>query len=90
MNMMTTATQTTPLDTFMLELPKTDTAFLKSMAKRMGWKVKSRAKNTPHLPCINFTLYAPRCGTCSVRSSLMKNGWDGLSLHNTSSIIVFT
>lgn len=25
MNMMTTATQTTPLDTFMLELPKTDT-----------------------------------------------------------------
>ena len=50
----------------------------------------SRAKNTPHLPCINFTLYAPRCGTCSARSSLMKNGWDGLSLHNTSSIIVFT
>ena len=51
----------------------------------------SRAKKSPsHLPCINFTLYAPRCGTCSARSSLMKNGWDGLSLHNTSSIIVFT
>lgn len=44
MNMMTTATQTTPLDTFMLELPKTDTAFLKSMAKRMGWKVKSNRR----------------------------------------------
>ena len=27
-----------------VELPKTDTAFLKSMAKRMGWKVKSNRR----------------------------------------------
>ena len=46
MNMMTTATQTTPLDTFMLELPRTDTAFLKSMAKRMVWKVKRISTGT--------------------------------------------
>ncbi|MCR5269737.1 MAG: hypothetical protein K6D91_01815 [Prevotella sp.] len=39
---------------------------------------------------ITKMVYAPRCGTCSARSSLMENGWDGPSLHNTSSIIVFT
>lgn len=42
--MMTTATQTTPLDTFTLELPKSDASFLKSMAKRMGWTVKSNRR----------------------------------------------
>lgn len=38
--MNTTATPTPPLDTFTLELPKGDTAFLKTMAKRMGWKLR--------------------------------------------------
>ena len=39
--MITTTTPTTPLDTFTLELPKSDAALLKTMAKRMGWTVKS-------------------------------------------------
>lgn len=42
--MMTTNIPTPPLDTFTLELPKSDVAFLKTMAKRMGWTVKSNRR----------------------------------------------
>ena len=42
--MIGTTTPATPLDTFTLELPKGDTAFLKTIAKKMGWTVKSNSK----------------------------------------------
>lgn len=35
-------TATMPIDTVMLELPKSDTVFLKTIAKRMGWTVRSK------------------------------------------------
>lgn len=39
-------TSTIPLDTFTLELPKNDTAFLKTIAKKMGWTVKSNRRTS--------------------------------------------
>ena len=38
------ATSQMPLDTFTLELPKGDTAFLKTIAKKMGWALKSNRR----------------------------------------------
>ena len=35
---------TMSLDTFTLEVPKSDTAFLKTIAKKMGWTVKSNRR----------------------------------------------
>ena len=35
------ATSQMLLDTFTLELPKSDTAFLKTIAQKMGWALKS-------------------------------------------------
>ena len=40
---MSTATLTNP-DTFMLTVPKGDTAFLKTIARKMGWTVKSNRR----------------------------------------------
>lgn len=37
-------TATMPIDTVMLELPKSDTVFLKTIAKRMGWTVRSKRR----------------------------------------------
>ena len=42
--MITTAMPASPLDTFTLELPKSDTAFLKTVAKKMGWMVRSNRR----------------------------------------------
>lgn len=42
--MITTQVPTTPLDTFTLELPKGDTAFLKTIARKMGWTVRSNRR----------------------------------------------
>lgn len=42
--MIGTATPVMPLDSFTLELPKGDTAFLKTLAKKMGWTVKSNRR----------------------------------------------
>ena len=39
--MITTAIPAKPLDSFTLELPKGDTAFLKTIARKMGWTVRS-------------------------------------------------
>ncbi|MBR1506110.1 MAG: hypothetical protein IJ614_08390, partial [Prevotella sp.] len=33
-----------PLDSFTLELPKGDTAFLKTIARKMGWTVRSNRR----------------------------------------------
>lgn len=41
----------TPLDTFTLELPKNDTAFFKTIAKKMGWTVRRNCGNP--LPTLN-------------------------------------
>lgn len=38
------STPTMPLDTFTLELPKSDATFLKTLAKKMGWTVKSNRR----------------------------------------------
>ena len=38
--MITTSSPTVPLDTITLELPKGDTAFLKTLAKKMGWTMR--------------------------------------------------
>ena len=38
--MITSAIPAKPLDTFTLELPKGDTAFLKTLARKMGWTVR--------------------------------------------------
>ena len=42
--MITSAIPTKPLDTFTLELPKGDTAFLKTLARKMGWTVRSNRR----------------------------------------------
>ena len=42
--MITTAIPTKPLDPLTLELPKGDTAFLKTIAKKMGWTVRSNRR----------------------------------------------
>ena len=42
--MITTAIPAKPLDSFTLELPKGDTAFLKTIARKMGWTVKSNRR----------------------------------------------
>lgn len=42
--MIETAVPTNPLDTFTLELPKNDTAFLKAIVKKMGWTLKSNRR----------------------------------------------
>ena len=42
--MITSAIPTQPLDTFTLELPKGDTAFLKTLARKMGWTVRSNRR----------------------------------------------
>ena len=42
--MITTAIPTKPLDTFTLELPKGDTAFLKTIARKMGWTLRSNRR----------------------------------------------
>lgn len=44
MNMITTAIPTKPFDTLTLELPKGDTAFLKTIARKMGWKVRNNRR----------------------------------------------
>ena len=41
---MGTATQTMPLDTFTLTVPKDDVRFFKTMAKKMGWTIKRKQK----------------------------------------------
>ena len=47
--MITTTTPSVPFDTLTLELPKGDTTFLKTIAKKMGWTVKaSRRKMTAY------------------------------------------
>ena len=43
-NMITTAIPAKSLDTFTLELPKDDTAFLKTIARKMGWKERSNRR----------------------------------------------
>ena len=35
---------TMTIDTLTLEVPKSDTAFLKTMAKKMGWTVRSNRR----------------------------------------------
>ena len=42
--MITTAIPAKPLDSFTLELPKGDTAFLKTIARKMGWTVRSNRR----------------------------------------------
>lgn len=42
--MITSAIPTKSLDTFTLELPKGDTAFLKTLARKMGWTVRSNRR----------------------------------------------
>lgn len=42
--MIETITPAPPLDTFTLELPKGDTAFFKTIAKKMGWTVRSNRR----------------------------------------------
>ena len=39
-----TNTPTITTDTLTLEVPKTDTAFLKTIAKKMGWTVRSNRR----------------------------------------------
>ena len=39
--MISTALPAKSLDTFTLELPKGDTAFLKTIAQKMGWTLRS-------------------------------------------------
>jgi hypothetical protein len=39
--MITITTPSNSVDTFTLELPKGDTAFLKTIAKKMGWTLRS-------------------------------------------------
>ncbi|WP_311489563.1 hypothetical protein [uncultured Alloprevotella sp.] len=41
-------TNNTTMDTFLLEIPKADSSLLKSLVKRMGWKVKATTKPTPY------------------------------------------
>ena len=41
-------TNNTTMDTFLLEIPKSDSSLLKSLVKRMGWKVKATTKPTPN------------------------------------------
>ena len=43
-NMVSTALPAKPLDTFTLELPKGDTAFLKTIARKMGWTLRSNCR----------------------------------------------
>ena len=38
--MIGTVTPPKPLDTFTLELPKGDTAFLKTLVRKMGWTLR--------------------------------------------------
>ena len=38
---------TMTIDTLTLEVPKSDTAFLKTMAKKMGWTVRSNRRKMP-------------------------------------------
>jgi hypothetical protein len=52
-----TVTTANPLDTFTLELPKGDTAFLKTIAKKMGWTLRSKRTAKPRL-------YDPETGDC--------------------------
>lgn len=42
--MIETSVPTIPFDTLTLELPKGDTAFLKTVAKKMGWTVRSNRR----------------------------------------------
>lgn len=42
--MITSAIPAKALDTFTLELPKGDTAFLKTLARKMGWTVRSNRR----------------------------------------------
>ena len=44
LDMITTAIPAKPLDSFTLELPKGDTAFLKTIARKMGWTVRSNRR----------------------------------------------
>ena len=41
--MITTAIPAKALDTFTLELPKGDTAFLRTIARKMGWTLRSNS-----------------------------------------------
>ena len=41
---MITTTLSKQLDTLTLELPKDDTAFLKTIARKMGWTVRSNRR----------------------------------------------
>lgn len=51
--MITSAIPAKALDTFTLELPKGDTAFLKTLARKMGWKVRSnRRKMSSYEPSL--------------------------------------
>ena len=43
-NMITSAIPAKALDTFTVELPKGDTAFLKTLARKMGWTVRSNRR----------------------------------------------
>ncbi len=43
-DMTTAATTTATPDTFTLTVPKADTAFLKTIAKKMGWTLKSNRR----------------------------------------------
>lgn len=36
-------TNNTTMDTFLLEIPKADSSLLKSLVKRMGWKVDRKS-----------------------------------------------
>ena len=42
--MIESATPAMPIDTLTLELPKGDMAFLKTIAKKMGWTVKNNRR----------------------------------------------
>ena len=42
--MITTAIPAKSLDTFTLELPKGDTVFLKTIARKMGWTLRSNRR----------------------------------------------
>lgn len=42
--MITITTPSNSVDTFTLELPKGDTAFLKTIAKKMGWTLRSNRR----------------------------------------------
>lgn len=66
------------VETFTLELPKGDTAFLKTLARKMGWTLRSNRR----MMSARFPLFFYQCGSMAVSTIQRPTDFGAISRFN--------